>query len=197
MSLAELAGTPSAVSFHVTMTGTRQSTQRGFTLVELMAVVAIVGVLSAIAIVGYKRYVDAAKVGEAVQVSQSIRSAEEAFRAETMTYLDVSTVYHPRNTGFNSGKMSWSTSSDDSAKWKTLGVTTDGPVRFGYKVNAGIAGTPIGTTVDMPGYKFPTTDQPAPWYVIQAKGNPGDRPAGQEVYMVGSSLTGELYWVND
>lgn len=179
------------------MNAPRRSAQRGFTLVELMAVVAIVGVLSAIAIVGYKRYIDAAKVGEATQMAQSIRSAEEAFRSETMTYLDVSTAYHPRNSGFDSAKMSWVTNTDDYPKWKTLGVTTDGPVRFGYKVNAGAAGTPVSTTIDMPNYKFPTADQPAPWYVIQAKGNPGDRPAGQEVYLVGSSLTGELSIVGD
>ena len=162
-----------------------------------MVVIAIIGVLSAIAIVGYKRYIDAAKVGEAVQVSQSIRSAEEAFRAETMTYLDVSTAYHPRNTGFNSGKVNWTKPSDDLAKWKTLGVTTDGPVRFGYKCNAGAAGTAITTVVDMPGYALPAGNQAAPWYVIQAKGDPGDRGTGKEVYMIGSSLTGELKWVND
>ncbi len=71
------------------------------------------------------------------------------------------------------------------------------PVRFGYKVNAGAAGTSITTTVDMPGFTNPAGNQPAPWYVIQAKGNPGDRAAGLEVYMVGTSLTGELKWIND
>lgn len=191
------AGTSPAFTPDVTSAGSHRQSERGFTLVELMAVIAIVGILSTIAIVGYKRYVDAAKVGEAVHVAQSIRAAEESFRSETMTYLDVSTTYHPRNTGFSSAKVDWLKATDDLPKWKTLGVQTDGPVRFGYKVNAGPAGSAITTTVDMPGGKLPSGTQAGPWYVIQAKGNPGDRAAGQEVYMIGTSLRGELQWVND
>ena len=60
---------------------------RGFTLIELMIVVVIIGVLAVVAGTAYRRYLDSARTTEAYSMLGEIRNREEAYRAEFSAYL--------------------------------------------------------------------------------------------------------------
>ncbi len=64
-----------------------QSALRGFTLIELMLVVAIVGILSAIAIPNFQRFACRAKQGEAKTTLNAIFIAEESYRSSNDIYF--------------------------------------------------------------------------------------------------------------
>ena len=60
--------------------------QKGFSLIELMIVVAIIGVLSAVAIPNFNRFQRKARQSEGKAMMGGMFTAEKAFRAEWETY---------------------------------------------------------------------------------------------------------------
>jgi prepilin-type N-terminal cleavage/methylation domain-containing protein len=160
---------------------------RGFTLIEVMTVVVIVGVLALLAVVAYKRWVRTSYMAEAQDMLQNIRGAEEAFRSETSAYLNVSSTLdvgytYPAKTP-GAFKSSWGGACGTcvaSTSWAALAVEPKGPVAFGYAVVADNTGAAPGasvspatnamaTVVDLSGLGGTAHNQP--WYVVEALGD--------------------------
>jgi type IV pilus assembly protein PilA len=73
--------------------------KKGFTLIELMIVVAIIGILAAIAIPNFMNYQCKAKQTEAKSLLGSIRVAQEAYRAEWDKYIENTTSLGVESVG--------------------------------------------------------------------------------------------------
>ena len=66
-----------------------KSVQKGFTLIELMIVVAIIGILAAVAIPAYQDYTVRAKISEVIVAGSSAKSAiSEGFQTNGMVGVD-------------------------------------------------------------------------------------------------------------
>ena len=66
--------------------------KKGFTLIELMIVVAIIGILAAIAIPNFLKFQAKSKQSEAKTNLKGVYTAETAFFGENNTYSDFNTV---------------------------------------------------------------------------------------------------------
>ena len=67
------------------MKRTMRSVQKGFTLIELMIVVAIIGILAAVALPAYQDYTVRAKISEVVIAGSSVKGLiSEAFQTDGM-----------------------------------------------------------------------------------------------------------------
>lgn len=106
---------------------------RGFTLVELMVVVAIIGVLLAIALPGYREYVVRAKRDAAKAVLLEIVSRQEQYAGVNRAYATA--------IGSGSGELSMTIPDDVSASY-TIAIT---PTSWTYTAT-GVSTTMSGFT---------------------------------------------------
>ena len=173
---------------------------RGFSLVELLAVVVISGVLAAAGLAMFRRHVVASRGSEATALLEGIRSAEHMYMSENRSYLNVSLAnngaqWYPQQTPTKQ-RAAWINESHlDWPQWKQLGLPLNKIVSFSYLVNAGVPGTAMpGLAADFkapPAFPVPPLD----WYLIQAKGDTDGN--GVFALYATSSFSNEIYSENE
>ncbi len=99
----------------------------GFTLVELMIVVAIIGILATIAVPTFLRMRERAKSSEAKANLGAIRVTEHAYYAEFNRYVG-NQAMTPDRTADPKVRVSW----DPATRFSILGFAPDGNVYFSY-----------------------------------------------------------------
>jgi len=109
---------------------TNPQAQRGFSLIELMIVVAVVGILAAIAIPNFLMFQLRSKTAEATANLAAIRTAEEGHFADRGSY--VAQPGRVPNAGIGPQRHPWVTGS----AFDQLGWRPEGEVFFDYAVQA-------------------------------------------------------------
>ena len=137
----------------------------GFTTIELLIGVAIVGILAALAVPTFKGYVYRGRVSEAVTVLNEIKTRQETYRSRFGNYAAVSgggdwasATYTPSSVP-GSQAVAW----PGGAAWEELGLSNPGPVRFRYATVAGAPGSTVPTNSNLSNRDF--------WYAAQAEGD--------------------------
>ncbi len=64
-----------------------KNTQQGFTLIELMIVVAIIGILAAVAIPAYQDYIGRAQVAEGIELAGGFKTPVEELWGTSATFI--------------------------------------------------------------------------------------------------------------
>ena len=102
--------------------------RKGFTLVELMIVVAIIGILAAIAIPNFLQFRLKAKTSEAKSNLGAIRSTEVAYFAEWNFFVANQPSTPTGNRSGSTAKVPW----NPTTRFSILGFAPEGAVFYDY-----------------------------------------------------------------
>jgi len=191
----------SALGYNVTLMPElhKRARARGVTLVEVMITVVIVGILAVVAVVAYRKKIASSKITEATQIIQNIRAAQDAYKAETGKYADVSsslTAFYPAASPgtFTTAWGAACTNCKTNMDWTRLNVQVTAPVQFGYATVAGDASaTPAskGVSISVNGSVVNLAAlNGVAWYAVAAQGDTNGN--GVPVNLYATSAGGDV-----
>ncbi len=124
----------------------------GFTLVELMIVVAIIGILAVIAVPAYGKYIDDAAKAEANTNLMDIAGKQASFYRTWNSYVTISDAAY---ASAHEGKLlqggDSSSFTNTSTNWPKLGFNPGGPTYWTYTTTS-VASIQCGAQTDTPGF---------------------------------------------
>jgi type IV pilus assembly protein PilE len=122
---------------------------RGFTLIEVMIVVAIVGVLAAIALPSYSDYVKRGKIIEATQRLSEARVKLEQFYLDNRKYTGGCANVRTGANGSDTFDLSCNAPSDNTFTVTVTGLASQGMGSFAYTIDQDNVKT---STITAPGW---------------------------------------------
>ena len=141
----------------------KRSMQKGFTLIELMIVVAIIGILAAVALPAYQDYTIRAKVSEGILAGSSARTAVAEAYANQGSF---------KTLAASMGVQSMTSRYVSSVDWVLGGAATGGDVTVVLSADTGLG--PAASKQLILRATATATDQPVRWTCGKGTTNPID-----------------------
>jgi prepilin-type N-terminal cleavage/methylation domain-containing protein len=144
----------------------RMARQRGITLIELMIVVAIVGILAGLAVFMFTRQTNRAKASEVNAMFAEFKVRQEQHHLEQGAYRDTGALYPATPPGKTAVALAPSANTD----WAALRMNPDrANVYCRYRARARVPGDPPDYPAAFPGAPTPPTNEN--WYYLHAQCN--------------------------